>query len=247
MGYLDSSSDDDNNSSGYNNNPLGRGLGSILRLAGTNIPARAQYIGESIVSGTLFSISVGMSCGAIGAAVFPLSIGPVIPYIIGSSIGYCYGVWDYYRTTRTSAIRVAKYYPTIFAYSLWTNYHIIVPKSVLNASTEQLLKQQRQDVEEGKEEDVDNDENQIKFDTAGTLSVLTNNKNNTAALPLDQWILQGGLGRLHWSMLASLSCRRDIITIETQKRQHIVESIINQQHQLLSIKDDENDDDDDDK
>ena len=193
--------------------PLGSGLGSILKFTGTNVPARARFIGEAFVSATLFSVTMGLCCGVVGATVFPMTCGPLVPFLAGSSVGYSFGLWEHWSSCKRNMIFYSRHYPRLLAHALWTEHKLIVPRSVMQASQEQL-KQMEEDGGEG----------------AATSSMRRNPtisyEPNKSGIPLDQWVFQGGLARMTWSILAAQQCRPDVIAIEEKKREQLVESIL---------------------
>jgi hypothetical protein len=203
--FLMGSRDDDDDG-----NPLGFGMGSMLKMMGSNVPARARFVGEAFVSATLYSVSMGLCCGVVGAAVFPVSCGPVVPFLAGSSVGYSFGLWDHFSRVKRNMQWYAHHYPTLLAHALWLDYKVKVPRSVMQASQEQLLR----------EEEEDGDGSIF----SGTESIPPKSDGNP--IPLDQWVLHGGMGRLTWSMLSAQQCTYDVDAIERQKRQKVVDSII---------------------
>lgn len=213
MGSYNDNGDDDDGS----NSPLGAGLGTILRFTGTNVPARARYIGEAFVSASLFSVTVGLCCGAVGATLFPISCGPLIPFLAGSGVGYSFGLWDHYSTVKRNMRFYAHHYPTLLVHALWTEFQLIVPKSVIDQSRKQLLREE--------EEQQQNEMSALPHASKLPAPPVTNQP-HLDNMPLDQWVFSGGLGRLSWSMLASQNCRSNVTTIETQKRHRIVESLL---------------------
>ena len=218
MGSYDPNSDDEDGS----NNPLGSGLGAILKFTGSNVPARARFIGEAFVSASLFSVTIGLCCGAVGATIFPIACGPLIPFLTGSSLGYSIGLYEHFWNVKRNMRFYAQHYPTLLAHALWTEHHVIVPKSVLDQSRKQL-REQRQE----------NNEISPSSTTAVSSESMLPSPRVTYRpqlenLPLDQWVFCGGLGRLSWSMLASQNCSSNVTTIETQKRQRIVDSLLDE-------------------
>lgn len=203
--FLMSSRDDDDD-----DNALGFGMGSMLKMMGANVPARARFVGEAFVSATLFSVSMGLCCGAMGAVVFPITCGPLVPFLAGSSVGYSFGLWDHFSRMKRNTQWCAHHYPTLLAHALWLDHKVKVPQSVLQASQEQLRREDEED---------------------GDGSVFTGTEPGPTTrdgkpMPLDQWVLQGGMGRLAWCMLSVQQCSYDVDAIERQRRQKVVDRII---------------------
>lgn len=94
------------------------GLSSLVRLSGTSIPARARFVGETLLGCTLTSVSVGLLGGSIGATFFMTTVGPVVPFLIGSGVGYSFGLFYHWNLAKTRALTLCKNYPRLMAHSL---------------------------------------------------------------------------------------------------------------------------------
>ena len=105
------------------------GLSSLVRLTGTNIPQRARFIGESLVSAALSSVTLGVVCGQIGASF--LSIGPLVPFMLGSWTGYTIGLFGHWQTVTKQAHYYSKTYPRLMAHCLKCEWDIVVPEIAL--------------------------------------------------------------------------------------------------------------------
>ena len=176
------------------------GISSLVRLTGVNIPSRARFVGEALVQSTLTSMTLGLSFGMVGGAL--VSIGPLVPFCVGSWMGYTCGLWHHWSRSKESALLFARRYPTILAHSLATERAIFVPPPVVQASEDQLLLLSQ------KNHTINNDN-----DKTSIRGVIT----------LEEWIRQGGLGRLTWSILAAQSCRGDVEELQKQQRQRLME------------------------
>eukprot|EP00540_Astrosyne_radiata_P019504 CAMPEP_0116823210 /NCGR_PEP_ID=MMETSP0418-20121206/714_1 /TAXON_ID=1158023 /ORGANISM="Astrosyne radiata, Strain 13vi08-1A" /LENGTH=167 /DNA_ID=CAMNT_0004451443 /DNA_START=60 /DNA_END=563 /DNA_ORIENTATION=+ len=100
------------------------GLSSLVRLTGAAIPARARFVGETILSSTLSSLTLGLLCGQLGATVE--SVGPLVPYLVGSWFGCTIGLWNQWSSSKRLAISYAKKYPTLMAYALKQEWDVKV-------------------------------------------------------------------------------------------------------------------------
>lgn len=181
------------------------GMASILRLVGFNVPTRAQFIGEAVVSATLSSMTIGLVCGAAGASMFPFTVGPLVPYMVGSTVGYSFGLWQYWSTCKRNVVWYARHYPTVLAHAILTDRQVVVPLGVVKASQQQLKLLQ------------ENEGN------------VTSEPAETSTPTLEQWILQGGLGRMTWSILAAGQCRANILDIQKQERQRVVDDFLGEE------------------
>ena len=184
-------------------------LSSLVRLSGVNVPARARFVGEALVSSTFSSLTLGLSFGMLGA-VGP--IGPLVPFMVGSWAGYTFGLINYWRKSSRTAFYYARQYPTLLAHSLSSGNasmerNFRVPVKVVQASELRLRQQKEDDEGDG---DGEGDES-TDIETGG-------------AITLEDWIRQGGLGRVTWSMLAAQSCRTDVEELQRQERQQIVDN-----------------------
>jgi hypothetical protein len=171
------------------------GLSSLVRLSGVSVPARARFIGEALVSSTLTSLTLGLSFGMVGAVCSP--IGPLVPFLVGSWTGYTFGLVNHWRTCSNTVRQYAQQYPTLLAHALATEGRgIPVPPKVVQASEERLGTQ--------------NDEESDHPVPSGSVT-------------LEEWIRQGGLGRLTWSILAAQSCQRDVEELQRQHRERLIQ------------------------
>jgi hypothetical protein len=101
---------------------------SLLRIAGHQVPARAIFLGQSLFSGLYTGTTLGLVCGQFGMYFTPL--GPLIPFLLGTGIGFCMGLYGTWQTS-VGLVRVyARNYPTILAHSLWTEHYLVVPSHV---------------------------------------------------------------------------------------------------------------------
>jgi hypothetical protein len=186
------------------------GLSSLVRLAGHNVPARARFIGEALMTSTLTSLTLGLSCGMVGASF--LSAGPLIPFLFGSWTGYTLGLVNHWRISTMRANKFARQYPSLMAHALMIERGIVVPRNVVRVS-EGFLQRDNDD------HDVENDEEAVET-TAVAISTKPAGGDTTT---LEEWIHQGGLGRVTWSVLAAQSCVPDVEDLQRQQRQKLMD------------------------
>jgi hypothetical protein len=105
------------------------GFTSLLRLTGTSVPARALFVGEATFSGIYTGTTIGLVCGQLGMLCTPF--GPLIPFLCGSSLGFCIGLYSAWTRALERTYIYANHYPHILAHALWTDSRIIVPPNVL--------------------------------------------------------------------------------------------------------------------
>jgi len=191
------SSEDDDNDQHFG------GLSSLIRLTGAQIPARARYIGGAVLNASLASVTFGLTFCFLGSA---LPMGPLVPHMLGSCAGYALGMRQCWKTSKETALLVARQCPTLLAHAIMvtkrTTESQVVPRAVLQASLQKLQQEN--------EEAVNAD----------------NKKANILPLTLDLWMVQGGLGRLTACIAAVLSCRGEVEAIQQQQRQHVVDEIV---------------------
>uniref|UniRef100_A0A7S2UDD7 Uncharacterized protein n=1 Tax=Attheya septentrionalis TaxID=420275 RepID=A0A7S2UDD7_9STRA len=141
------------------------------------------------------SIFSSLTLGLVtGQAGALLSCGPLVPFITGSWLGYTWGCVSFWRQSKKKAINCARRYPKILSHSLLADFDIEVPAHVNTGSSE----------EEGKKH-------------SNTIV-----RENTTSL--EQWILDGGVGRLSYAVLAAQSCHQDIIEMQKSERQKIIDA-----------------------
>eukprot|EP00540_Astrosyne_radiata_P018505 CAMPEP_0116865200 /NCGR_PEP_ID=MMETSP0418-20121206/25265_1 /TAXON_ID=1158023 /ORGANISM="Astrosyne radiata, Strain 13vi08-1A" /LENGTH=170 /DNA_ID=CAMNT_0004500545 /DNA_START=184 /DNA_END=696 /DNA_ORIENTATION=- len=102
------------------------GLSSLVRLTGANVPARARFVGETVLVSTLSSLTLGLVCGQMGSFWVLDSVGPLVPYLVGSWVGYSMGMLNQWRTSKRLALSYAKKYPTLMAYALRQEWDVKV-------------------------------------------------------------------------------------------------------------------------
>ena len=100
------------------------GLSSLVRLSGVSIPARARFVGETILGTTMTSLSVGLVSGSIGATFFAASVGPLAPFLVGSGVGYTFGLFYQWRLAKRRAVLFCDQYPRLMAYTLRTEWDL---------------------------------------------------------------------------------------------------------------------------
>ena len=122
-----------------------------------------------------------------------LSCGPLLPFLAGSWVGYTFGVVAFWRQAKTKAINCARRYPKILAHSLLLEFDVEVPKDV---SLERS---------DGSKEDIKNEKSYAHLDKAC----------------MEDWILNGGVGRLSYAVLAAQSCDEAIIDMQNNELQRL--------------------------
>lgn len=104
------------------------GFSSLVRLSGVNVPARARFVGETLLSATLASLTLGLVCGQVGGT-YP-SIGPLVPFLIGSWTGYTFGLLNQWRNSKRTVGIYAERFPNLLRHSLAREWDVVVPKDV---------------------------------------------------------------------------------------------------------------------
>ncbi|KAI2495533.1 hypothetical protein MHU86_18978 [Fragilaria crotonensis] len=92
------------------------GIGSLIRMTGFTVPSRARFVGETMVTASLASLTVGIVCGNIGSMI--PSVGPLVPFLFGSWFGYSVGLVSHWRTSQDLAKKYARMYPSLMLYAL---------------------------------------------------------------------------------------------------------------------------------
>lgn len=92
------------------------GLGSIIRMTGYTVPSRARFIGETMVTATLSSLTLGILCGNIGYMI--PSVGPLASFLFGSWFGYSAGLLAEWRTSELLAKTYSQKYPSLMLYAI---------------------------------------------------------------------------------------------------------------------------------
>jgi hypothetical protein len=187
------------------------GLGGLLSLVGV-VPARARFVGSAVAWSVLASTTVGLSLGALGAAFLPT--GPVLPFLVGSWLGNTLGLYQYYRSSKREALRLARNYPSILAHALWTEWGVVVPDGVV-AGTEERCRRHRGRVDSAAS-DLD-----LEATKGGGGE---KKKGGAVAVALDRWIEGGGPRMVGLAILAAPRCGEDVEEIQRREREALVES-----------------------
>jgi hypothetical protein len=111
------------------------GFGSLLRLSGYSVPARARFVGECMFSGFYTSVTLGLVCGQVGAACTPY--GPIVPFLVGAGAGFCAGLYSSFRQSVRLTVHYARSYPRILAHALWVEHRIIAAPTCTGVGLQQ--------------------------------------------------------------------------------------------------------------
>ena len=109
------------------------GISSLIRMSGS-IPARARFIGEAMVTSSLGAITLGLVCGQAGSMFCFATVGPLVPFLVGSWTGYTLGLYQYWRQAKRLAETFAQQYPTLMVHALVTERFTEIPPSVMEST-----------------------------------------------------------------------------------------------------------------
>uniref|UniRef100_A0A7S2I9P7 Uncharacterized protein n=1 Tax=Helicotheca tamesis TaxID=374047 RepID=A0A7S2I9P7_9STRA len=179
---------------------LGEGMASLVAFSGLSVPARARFVGHSVASATFSSLTVGLVCGQVGVLI--PTVGPLVPFLVGSWTGCTYGLYGVWRQGKQRALLYAQKYPKIMAHAFMVEFHKEVPESVLRNSTIPTTNEEK---------------------GSNAVGGAGEGKVNKKGENFQDWICNGGLGRLSFAILASQSCHDDIVEIEKQERERLME------------------------
>jgi hypothetical protein len=163
----------------------------------------ARFVGEAVLSGTVSSLTIGIACGATSAIL--LGVGPLVPYLAGSAVGYSLGLYQYWNSCKKYTLFCARQYPTLLAHALFVDFEIVVPASVQQHGTA-TTPEDSENSAHGRNPTIDS--------------------LNDRMTSMDQWIHVGGLGRLTWSILASQRCHPAVEAIQKHERQRLVDHVL---------------------
>jgi hypothetical protein len=181
------------------------GLGGLLTLVGI-VPARARFIGGAVASSLLSSLTIGLSFGMMGAAF--ISTGPLIPFLVGSWIGHSFGLYHYYRSSKNDAIKLARNFPSLLAHAMWTEFGVIVPPAVVEATDEWCRRYN------GK---VDGE-----TPTSGTAAAIQGS--GSGIMTMDQWIQHKGYKMVGFAILSVPQCTEDVEEILRRERESLIQA-----------------------
>lgn len=103
---------------------IAESISSMIGLAGVQVPARARFLGSFFATTAYSSLSAGMVCGQIGAMT---STGPLLPFLVGSWLGYTAGCGQVWMKGRSEALNVADKYPKLLAHALVSEFGLDAP------------------------------------------------------------------------------------------------------------------------
>jgi hypothetical protein len=90
----------------------------------------ARFVGEAVLSDTVPSLTIGIACGATSAVLFPWGVGPLVPYLAGSVVGYSLGLYQYWHSCKRCTLFCARQYLTLLAHALFIEREMMVSTSV---------------------------------------------------------------------------------------------------------------------
>merc|ERR1711879_1137985 len=89
-------------------------LGSIVSIASA-CPPRLAFMGRLLASTSFSSVTIAVMFGQIGTS---LSIGPLVPAMVGGWLGYTWGLLKFWESEATRAKAYARDYPALMRYAL---------------------------------------------------------------------------------------------------------------------------------
>ena len=88
----------------------------------TSVPARgvliARHLGQSIV----MSMLAGCFGGWIGANLLTASVGPIVPYLICSSVGFIVSSINFWTSEKSRALELKRLYPKVLQHHVLTSF-----------------------------------------------------------------------------------------------------------------------------
>lgn len=100
------------------------GVSSLIGLSGVQVPARARFLGSFFAVTTYASLTTGMVLGQVGAMT---SAGPLVPFMVGSWLGYTAGCRQVWCGGRRDALHVASKYPKLLSHTLSVEFSMDAP------------------------------------------------------------------------------------------------------------------------
>jgi hypothetical protein len=175
------------------------GLSSLIAFSGFTIPARARFITQCLSSSLFSGLTLGLVCGQAGAVLLPC--GPLVPFMTGSWMGYTWGMVAFWNRSKTNMMSIARRYPRILSHSLLAEFDVTVPSHV---NTDSIAGSKE-------ESESDKDFGRARY---GDISETS----------LEQWIVDGGIGRVSYAVLAAQSCREDVVEMQKNQRQKLIDA-----------------------
>jgi hypothetical protein len=82
------------------------------------VPQRGLFIFKHITQASLCSLVFGLSGGMLTAAVAPIAVGPLAPYLVCSWMGFGLSTVTTWRREKKAAIQCAQNYPNLLEHHL---------------------------------------------------------------------------------------------------------------------------------
>lgn len=86
------------------------------------VPARGVLIARHMGQSLVVSVLAGCFGGWIGANLLTASVGPLVPYLICSSVGFIVSSVNFWTTEKNRALELKKLYPHVLQHHLITSF-----------------------------------------------------------------------------------------------------------------------------
>lgn len=184
-----------------------------------------------IYSATIF----GLVSGQVGMMITPL--GPLIPFLMGSTVGFGVGLWSHWRFALEKTHQYAQHYPTLLAHALWTEFRILVPTHIVQAQ-QIRANEMRSGISNHQSGDSSGASSSPRSSPSYTpiynpfrLNVQTRTLQDEKDAhhnyhPMEEWVTAQGWRHLSLCTLATQQCQFDVIQVDKQERQQITEATV---------------------
>mmetsp|Transcript_6061 Transcript_6061/g.9471 ORF Transcript_6061/g.9471 Transcript_6061/m.9471 type:complete len:160 (-) Transcript_6061:78-557(-) len=93
-----------------------------LTAVGTRVvsstPQRHLFVVKHLGSSMISALVCGVGCGVVGSTFFAASIGPLVPYLVGSTVGFALSSYSMWTSELEEAYFWSKRYPRLIEHQL---------------------------------------------------------------------------------------------------------------------------------
>eukprot|EP00040_Diaphanoeca_grandis_P038381 m.4537 g.4537 ORF g.4537 m.4537 type:complete len:160 (+) comp3433_c0_seq1:135-614(+) len=82
------------------------------------VPTRGIVVAKHIGQAFGCAISFGLCGGIVGSTLAPVSLGPLVPYLVGSSFGFVFSSVGFWHREKQAAIEATRKYPAVIGHHL---------------------------------------------------------------------------------------------------------------------------------
>ena len=82
------------------------------------VPQRGIFMAKHMLTSTMSAIAFGLCGGVVGAVMLPSTVGPIVPYLVCSTIGFACSSVSMWDTEKRSSLDIASRFPDVVQHHL---------------------------------------------------------------------------------------------------------------------------------